>query len=284
MNNARSRGRDLPLSSHFERLCALINEPLQRLDLERLGQHNKAYSRRYSADRLARFVVAEWPYYAKVLGWYLKHVPRGSLVLEIGMFIPVMPLLLSMEGYRVTTIERLELFGGALDPMVELVEKQGVRFLDDDIMTASLPQGHFQAVNLLCVVEHLLGSPKRLLLQIHRALAEGGALLFAVPNQARLQRRVGLFLGGRSVHPSFEDYFDSEYPFEGHHREYVRAEVTYALAAAGFHVDEIKSVRYPPRGTLLERVIIAIANVLPASFHQLIFAVGRKDSARQISR
>lgn len=244
--------------------------------MECLGRHNRAYSRIYADHRFERFVEAEWPYYARVLEWYRQHVPAGSSVLEIGTFVPVIPLLLAWDGYRVTTVEKLSLYGDALNPMVELLKQHEVTFLNADIMEETFDPGLFDAVNLLAVVEHLLGSPKNLLARIHGMLRPGGVLVFTVPNQARLVRRLGLLFGGISVHGDYGDYFESEYPYEGHHREYTRSEVVHALTHSGFQIEQLGSVKYPPAGWSVRALVAVVANLLPSTFHQVLFAIGRK--------
>lgn len=265
-----------PLSTELSKLRLVIEGPLEALDLERLGRHNRAYLRTYAVQRFERFVEAEWPYYAKVLEWYRQHVPAGSSVLEIGTFVPVIPLLLAWHGYRVTTVEKLSLYGDALNPMVELLKQHEVTFLNADIMEETFDPGLFDAVNLLAVVEHLLGSPKNLLVRIHNMLRPRGVLVFTVPNQARLIRRLGLLFGGISVHGDYEDYFESEYPYEGHHREYTRSEVVYALTHSGFQIEQFCSVKYPPLGWSVRALVTVVANLLPSTFHQALFAIGRK--------
>lgn len=263
-------------TAELARLRSVLEEPLRALDLVRLGEHNRSYSRSYADERFESFIQAEWPYYSRVLDWYRRNIPKGAAVLEIGTFIPVIPLLLTWEGYRVKTVEKLALYGDALNPMVGLLRAQGVDFCDADIMDPAFQPGQFDTVNLLAVVEHLLGSPKQLLLRIHGMLRPDGVIVFAVPNQARLVRRLGLFFGGISVQPDYADYFESTYPFSGHHREYTAAEVVHALKQTGFQISAFGSVRYPPSGGVAKRAITTVGNLLPASFHQTIFAVGRK--------
>jgi 2-polyprenyl-3-methyl-5-hydroxy-6-metoxy-1,4-benzoquinol methylase len=267
---------NIPMASEFNKLRSVLEGPLGALDLERLGRHNRAYSRCYADQRFERYVEAEWPYYAKVLEWYRQHVPSGSSVLEIGTFIPVIPLLLAWEGYRVTTVEKLSLYGDALNPVLELLKQHEVTFLNSDIMEETFDQGLFDTVNLLAVVEHLLGSPKNLLARIHGMLRPEGRLVFIVPNQARLIRRLGLLFGGASVHGDYGDYFESEYPYEGHHREYTKSEVVYALTHSGFQLELLGSVKYPPKGGNVRGLVTVVANLLPSAFHQTLFAIGRK--------
>lgn len=257
------------------RLRELLSEPLSQLDLAQLGKHNVAYSRHYAGQRFERFVKDEWPYYRHVLRWYRANVPKGSSVLEIGMFIPVIPIALSLEGYRVTTIEKLSLYGDALAPMVRLVEAHGVSFQNADVVNDALSLPTFDCVNLLAVVEHLLGSPKKLLGKIHSFLNAQGKFIFVVPNQARLARRLALFLRGESVQPRFEDYFDSEYPFEGHHREYTQSEVRHALNATGYRIEILEGIRYPGKTGVASLLAASACRLLPSSFQQVHFAVAR---------
>ena len=265
-----------PFPEELSRIRSALESPLGKLDLDRLGAHNKSYAVTYDSNRFDSFIATEWPYYAQVLKWYRENVPKGSTVLEIGTFIPVVPLLLTWEGYRVTTVEKLSLYGDALDPMIDLLRGHNVDFRDADIMDSAFSPGQFDAVNLLAVVEHLLGSPKQLLLRVQGMLKPNAALVFTVPNQARLVRRLGLMFGGMSVQPAFADYFASEYPFSGHHREYTFAEVKHALASTDFSVETLTSIKYPAKGSLGQRLVTQLANTLPGTFHQAIFAIGRR--------
>jgi len=266
-----------PYDDVLFRLREELEEPLSLLNIETLSRHNRSYlSRRYADSRFDAFVVREWPYYRRVLDFYVSRVPRGSSVLEVGMFIPVVPLLLSWSGYRVTTVEKVSLYGDALLPMISIIKKNNITFLDVDIMDDAFSPDQFDAVNLLAVIEHLLGSPRCLLQHIHSMVKDDGFFVLTVPNQARLIRRLGLFFGGVSVHPPYDEYFCSDYPFSGHHREYTFSEVQYALSQSGFYIEELGSVRYPPNGSLIKRVVTFIGNLLPRTFHQVIFTIARK--------
>lgn len=272
-----------PISNDLSRLRSILEEPLMNLDLAELARHNRGYLSDYSSHRFETFVEAEWPSHSRVLKWYLKNIPKGSRVMEIGTFVPVIPILLTWHGYWVTTVEKLSLYGKALDPMIDLLTRMGVTFQDIDIIGSDFDSTRFDVVNLIAILEHLLGSPKQLLMRIQEILVPGGALVLTVPNQARLIRRLGLLLGGTSVQPKYQDYFNSAYPFSGHHREYTRAEVVYALTQSGFRVGEIDSIKYPPKGSFAYQGITLLGNLLPKTFHQAIFAVGYKNDG-QISQ
>lgn len=263
----------------LERLRRELSEPLGALDLDTLGRHNRAYTQLYASDRFGSFVETEWPYYMKVLDLYRRLVPPGARILDVGTFVPVMPLLLSWSGYNVVSVEKLDLYGDALGPMVKLLGKHRVDFKNTDIVESASNLGCFDAVNLLAVIEHLVGSPRELLLHLRELLGRGGKLFVVVPNQARLARRLAFALKGVSVQPDYGLYFESVPPFEGHHREYTLPELRYALGHTGYSITEIGSVKYPPVGGVVKRLVTRVGNALPVTFHQALYAVGENVEA-----
>lgn len=111
------------------RLKDVLLEPLAKLDLNKLSRHNRSYLTKYYDNRFENFVIAEWPYYKRVSDWYKVNVPPDKTVLELGMFVPVVPLILTWQGYRVTTVEKLDLYGGVLAPMIDLVTRHNINFI-----------------------------------------------------------------------------------------------------------------------------------------------------------
>lgn len=260
-------------------LEAELTPALRVLDYDAIGHGNRAYAIAYKRTPFARFVADEWPCYRKTLEFVLTTIPRGACVLDVGMFVPVMPLLLTRHGYSVTTVDRPELFQSTgLKPLIDVARKHAVEFLAGDFNRegAFAHLERFDGAMILNVFEHLLGSPHPMLKNARALLHDSAPLVVSVPNQARLIRRLGL-LFGISVLPDFEEYFASSYPFEGHHREYTRAEVFYALTQSGFWVERFESIRYYPKGAA-RCVVSVFANILPRSFHQGIWAVARKAS------
>ena len=261
---------------HFNKLKNILEQELKNMDMSRLGKYNFSYTKNKD-DPFAYMVESEWAYYEKVLSWYLDNVPKSSTVLEIGMFVPVIPLLLSWEGYKVTAIENLNFYGKALDPMVKIAKDNDIEFLNIDIIEDDLDDKKYDCINLRAVIEHIVGRPKALLAKIRLMLNESGSFVFVVPNQARLVRRLGLMFGGISVLPEYEDYYKSDYPYEGHHREYVLSEVKYMFAKSNFIITRLDSVKYKPHGSLLKKIITIIGNFLPKQFHQAFFVIAKKN-------
>ena len=62
------------------------------------------------------------------------------------------------------------------------------------------------------------GSPKKLIDKIKLLMDKDSLLYIHVPNICKLSNMVSI-LRGKSLLPSYENYFFSLYPFEGHNRE-----------------------------------------------------------------
>jgi hypothetical protein len=78
--------------------------------------------------------------------------------------------------------------------------------------------------------------------EIHRVLAPGGLVWISTPNHASIYNRA-LLLFGKSVNDNFAQYFhNNQATYLGHHREYTRAELRYALETTGFEVRECRVV------------------------------------------
>jgi SAM-dependent methyltransferase len=106
-----------------------------------------------------------------------------------------------------------------------------------DLETAPLPfrDGEFEVVLCYDVLEHVF-SPNRLLGEIRRVLAPGGAAFLCVPNTLNLANRL-LFLAG-----SFVDVMDTSHRegdlFSNHIRLFSRALYEKLLASERFAVSE----------------------------------------------
>jgi len=262
------------MEDKLAKLEQVLTPYLDSLDLQKLSKHNKSYLH-YNEDRFARFVRDEWPYHCRIYEWYKANAKPGSHILEVGCFIPVIPLLLTWEGFKVTTIEKLSLYDGALDGLEKILQENQVDFINDDILEYDF-KDKYDYVNLLAVVEHLNGSPQVLLAKLQKLVADSqGKFLFVVPNHARLANRLKLLLGA-SAHPSFADYWESAYPFTGHNREYTFAESKYALERSGFKLEDMRGINYQA-GLSMKGLLNGVSHILPNTFSHAVFAVACAD-------
>jgi len=140
--------------------------------------------------------------------------------------------------------------GHSRHPLLEsLRRKFGVSYRDYNALTDELPfeDCSFDIVNSNDMIEHIHGSPKRMLNESYRVLRRGGRLVITTPNLGSLHNRLLLLVGG-SVHASIQDWYHSPRwlrpVFTGHVREYTGAELRYVLLETGF-----QNVRVMPYNT-----------------------------------
>jgi len=169
----------------------------------------------------------------------LPLVPSGGSVLDVGAGAGVMAAALKACGAQVTVVdswrpytaeaaasgERFMHRMGSREKILGRFGRMGIPAHELDITGQPLPfpDGSFDMVMLLAVIEHLSGSPRRVLEEARRVLKPGGVMVIEAPNIAALRNRVKL-LRGRSIHFAVDDWYRSE-PFLGHYRELTRAEL-----------------------------------------------------------
>jgi SAM-dependent methyltransferase len=227
----------------------VVRPLVEAIDVNDLSRHNAGY-RAYGGDKFGRFVLDERERFAHALRMITADRPTGTVV-DVGCFIPHLPVALARLGYHVKIVERYGLYGSRFqDAIGEIARTEGLEVFDLDILSddfASLGQNDI--VLLMAVVEHLNGSPRELMEKIQSILAPGGWLLFEVPNLAELSKRVQL-LRGRSPLGDYGVYFDSAYPYMGHNREMTVAEVRQLLTAAGFAAEHVECYDHTPMENL----------------------------------
>ncbi len=101
----------------------------------------------------------------------------------------------------------------------------------------------FDAVLCMGVIEHVPHTPRLLLAAIDRVLRPGGLLVLDTPNLAYEYQRHKL-LNGQSVFAPIETQFETDVPFEGHHREYTPAEIRWIINRIGYEEIELEMYDY----------------------------------------
>jgi len=211
---------------------------LARLDIERLSQHNRGYMR-YSLDSTRSFIDQEIIRYVKTVDFINETLPRDASVIDIGLFVPVVPIALAKLGFQVASVDKLAFYGGALNEMISLIsDHYNVSIYDLDILNDDLDvlAARYDVVLLLAILEHLNGTPRYLLERVKILLKTDGYIVVEVPNASSLRKRIAFLVKGAPPYPPFPDYYHSDYPFTGHNREYTVRDLKYALEHSGLEI------------------------------------------------
>jgi len=138
-------------------------------------------------------------------------------------------------GYEVVACDRYESYGNAFAEYVGLMQGEGVEIVST-VREAELERiaslGSFDVVLAAAVVEHVPHTPRPLLEALFGALRPGGVLLLDTPNVARYWNR-RLLERGETIFQPIADQYDTEIPWEGHHREYTASELRWLLERVG---------------------------------------------------
>ena len=253
---------------------------IEKLDMEKISKHNKGYLA-YSNDPVKYFIDMEFIRYAKTLDFlfnkskeqYIKHI------LDIGFFIPVIPICLAKLGFAVSSIEKLSYYDGALDKIIEYTIKHyRIELIDEDLFDFKPKEKrYYDSILLLAVIEHLHGSPRFILNTIKKLLKLEGYLVLDTPNISSLTKRIVFLVKGKPPNPHFKDYFYSEYPFSGHNREYTLDDVLFALNATGFNIVKIETFYHSllkPK-SIKAKLLYYLEKIGPQSWKPYIWTVAQ---------
>ena len=173
--------------------------------------------------------------------------PKKNLrILNIGTGHGVLEYFIKEKfGYIVETIDIKEEVEGYYG---KRMNRLGIAQKSCDLNSERLPydNNYFDVVIFSEVLEHLLVSPLKPLLEINRILKEQGNLIVVTPNVASFSHIIFL-LWGRHFMPEYPMEKLTTMPDLKHTREYTIREITSLLAQAKFAIDTLFMSRYQDR-------------------------------------
>jgi|HubBroStandDraft_6_1064221.scaffolds.fasta_scaffold65502_4 SAM-dependent methyltransferase len=238
----------------------------------------------------------------RILRYIQTHIPENQTprLLDVGAQFGSLAIYATQLGFGAAAVD----YGMYARAFREAVADRGVDYRDCDLGHEPLPfaDNSFDFATYTDVIEHHAFSPKRVLTEIHRVLVPGGRLILATPNHASIYNRITLFFG-RSVNDEFNYFFNTTADaktYDGHHREFTRAEIRAALEQTDFRVLECRVIDDDLKSLLNYRRYVGSANPIPDShdsvmrflgeiwsilgmpFGRWIWAVGEKISPKSV--
>jgi 2-polyprenyl-3-methyl-5-hydroxy-6-metoxy-1,4-benzoquinol methylase len=210
----------------------------------------------------------------------LRPLASGARVLDLGSYFGNFALMCRRAGYAVDAVDSYAAYGTGLAKFRALLEANNVRVLDFSDVGFDLAglDGNYDAAVCAGVIEHIPHTPRLLLESLNLKLKPGGLLILDTPNLAYLYNRQRL-ARGESIFCPLPLQYETELPFEGHHREYTVAEVQWLLDRIGHDVVSIETFNYSIYGAgRLTGLDAANYDEMErdASARELILAVSRR--------
>src|SRR5437762_2498309 len=154
-----------------------------------------------------------------------RGVTSGRL-LDYGSYFGNFSLLFARAGFSVDAVDKYRDYQAAFAGPRRVLAESGVRIHDFDDVGYDLTalDARYDVVLCMGVIEHVPSSPRPLLETLDRVLAGGGQLVIDTPNLVHLYNRQK-FARGDTVLADIQAQYETELPFEGHHREYTIPEL-----------------------------------------------------------
>jgi len=173
-----------------------------------------------------------------------RGVTTGRL-LDYGSYFGNFALMFARAGFSVDAADSYRAYESVFDGPRRLLADAGVRefdFAEHGYDLASV-DGGYDVVLCMGVIEHIPSSPRPLLATLDRLVRPGGLLVIDTPNFAHLYNRQK-FARGETVLADIAAQYDTELPFEGHHREYTIPELVWMLRRIGHERISVEAFNY----------------------------------------
>jgi SAM-dependent methyltransferase len=166
-------------------------------------------------------------------------------MLDYGSYFGNFALMFAHAGFSVDAVDSYRMYEHAFDGPRRLLADAGVRLLDfrDVGYELSSIDAGYDVVLCMGVIEHIPSSPRPLLETLDRVLVDGGLLVIDTPNLVHLYNR-HKFARGETVLADIQAQYETELPFEGHHREYTIPELIWMLRRIGHRQISVEAFNY----------------------------------------
>jgi 2-polyprenyl-3-methyl-5-hydroxy-6-metoxy-1,4-benzoquinol methylase len=221
--------------------AAIVRDSIEELiDASKDLTHDEIFNRHYGPVDPASYNLAAYMRCTRLRILRLHRALerrgiRGGTILEVGALYGCFAFILQRLGYQVTAVDRYQSYGPGFQPLITLMKRAGVEVVsttreDEDHALASLGEYGFGIA--MAVVEHIPHTPRLFLEQLRGCVRTGGVIAVDTPNLARYWNRVKL-QAGESVFMDIKSQYDTDIPYEGHHREYTAAELRWIFEQLG---------------------------------------------------
>ena len=161
---------------------------------------------------------------------------ENKKVLEVGSLFGFFSSVLKDLGNDVTAFDRYNDFNGALDNFCSDMKNQNINVIkssEDKEEKDFEKLEKFDVIICMAVIEHIPHTPKYFLEKLRSKLKNGGLLILDTPNLTRLENRINLN-NDISTFQNIRSQFNTDIPWEGHHREFTMSELIYILEELKF--------------------------------------------------
>jgi len=256
-----------------------IADAIEGADFSSLSRHSPAL-RTFDWRSYLRCSIARMVHAAAALR---RRGVRAGRLLDYGSYFGNFSLMLARAGFSVDAVDKYRAYGHAFDGPRRVLAESGVRLLDFDDVGYDLAafDARYDVVLCMGVIEHVPSSPRPLLETLNRVLVEGGLLVIDTPNLVHLYNRQK-FARGETVLAEIQAQYETELPFEGHHREYTIPELVWLLRRIGHHRISVEAFNYSPYalGTLASRDVYNHWNMVrDPTMREYLMSVSAKPTA-----